>query len=287
MEIVLMTITGASLAMALAMGAVLARMVREERRRAEARVAALVEMSGQPPVRPAGPRVTGISPTGEVLLSRDTAVAAAASREAAPPPAVPRPVVSRQTPAAPSPMAEDLDLRPSAPAGVEPPSMFAERERSSPWIPRLAAAAAFVALVGVVGYGLLPSRAAETAIDIRTAPDPAPAAAAAPLELLALRHSSERGTLAVSGLVHNPRSAGARTGIVATLFAFAADGSLAASGQAPLDYTTLGPGEESPFVVTIPVTAAVARYRIGFRAGDGAVIAHVDKRPLGEAVARR
>ena len=49
--------------------------------------------------------------------------------------------------------------------------------------------------------------------------------------------------------------------------------------------TSLAPGDDSPFVVSVPVTAAVARYRIGFRGEDGRVIAHVDKRQQGPVAA--
>ena len=71
----------------------------------------------------------------------------------------------------------------------------------------------------------------------------------------------------------------------ATAFAFAADGTFLASGRAPLDFTTLAPGDESPFVVTVPVKGEVARYRVGFRSADGRVVAHVDRRG-GGAIAR-
>jgi hypothetical protein len=56
------------------------------------------------------------------------------------------------------------------------------------------------------------------------------------------------------------------------------DGAILASGRAPLDFTSLAPGDESPFLVTVPVNGRVARYRIGFRTEDGGIIGHVDKR---------
>ena len=63
-----------------------------------------------------------------------------------------------------------------------------------------------------------------------------------------------------------------------TAYTFDDKGSFLASGRALIDVTALAPGDESPFVVTVPVTETVARYRIGFRAEDGRVIAHIDKR---------
>jgi hypothetical protein len=99
-----------------------------------------------------------------------------------------------------------------------------------------------------------------------------------PLELLSLRHAQESQALTVTGLVRNPGTGAPLSRVVATAFVFAADGTFLASSRAPLDFATLTPGDESPFVVTVPVTGEVARYRIGFRTEDGRVLAHVDKR---------
>ena len=59
---------------------------------------------------------------------------------------------------------------------------------------------------------------------------------------------------------------------------FDSDGTFLASGRAPLDFTVLRPGDESGFVITVPVKAPVARYRVGFRNEDGHVIGHIDRR---------
>jgi hypothetical protein len=66
--------------------------------------------------------------------------------------------------------------------------------------------------------------------------------------------------------------------VAATAFLFGADGTFLASGRAPLDFTILRPGDESGFVISVPVTLPVARYRIGFRGDDGRIIGHVDRR---------
>ena len=105
--------------------------------------------------------------------------------------------------------------------------------------------------------------------------------AAMPLELLALRHTQDGNTLTVSGTVRNPRTGAAQSQVFATAILFGADGNFLTSARAALDFTTLGPGDESPFVVTVPVNGTVARYRVGFRAADGSVIAHVDRRADG------
>jgi hypothetical protein len=105
-----------------------------------------------------------------------------------------------------------------------------------------------------------------------------PAVGTSPLELVSLHHSQEPQRLVITGLVQNPRSGGALSHIVATAFVFGPDGAFLTSSRAPLDFTTLSPGDESGFVLNIPVTGSVARYRVGFRTEDGRVIEHVDKR---------
>ncbi len=104
-----------------------------------------------------------------------------------------------------------------------------------------------------------------------------PAAVAAPLELLSMRHGRQGDTLTVSGLVRNPRGGGDIARVTAVVFAFDRAGTFVASGRAPLDFTTLDPGDESPFVVSIPNVSEVGRYRVSFRTGDGAM-RHVDRR---------
>jgi hypothetical protein len=154
-----------------------------------------------------------------------------------------------------------------------PRPMFSGGATATPWGQRLAAAATVAAVVALAGYVLIPRHSTETA-RVQTAGTPTPAA----LELLSLRDTQEEGRLTVTGLVQNPRSGAPLNRIVATAFVFAQDGTFLASGRAPLDFSTLSPGDESPFVIAIPVKGTVARYRIGFRGEDGQVIGHVDRR---------
>ena len=174
-------------------------------------------------------------------------------------------------PLAPAPIAfDDLDTYEDADAPSRP--MFSGDRESAPWGRRAIAAAAMACVVVIAGYLLLPRGGEATAARAAASTTPAP------LELLSLRHTSETGRLVITGLVQNPRGGAPLTRIVATAFLFAADGTFLASGRAPLDFSTLAAGDESPFVVAVPVTSAVARYRIGFRSEDGQVIAHVDRR---------
>ena len=161
--------------------------------------------------------------------------------------------------------------------GPVPRSMFSGETADSPWGRRLAAAAGVAALVAIAGYILVPRHSATSSLP----PGHADLGPSAPLELLSLRDAQEGGRLTITGLVQNPRAGAPLTRIVATAFVFAADGTFLASGRAPLDFSTLAPGDESPFVITIPVKAGVARYRVGFRSEDGNVIGHVDRRAAG------
>lgn len=99
----------------------------------------------------------------------------------------------------------------------------------------------------------------------------------APLELVSMRHTRDGGTLRVSGLVRNPHSGARLAQIAAVVFAFDRSGSFVASGRAALDFTILEPGDESPFVVTVPDVADVGRYRVSFRTEAG-LLRHIDRR---------
>jgi hypothetical protein len=104
-----------------------------------------------------------------------------------------------------------------------------------------------------------------------------------PLELLSLTHRTDAGDFIVTGLVQNPSEGRPAPSVMAVVYVFNAQGEYFASGKATLEFSPLAPGAESPFVVRLPKISGVTRYRIGFRAPDGSVVAHVDKRgqPLG------
>jgi len=104
---------------------------------------------------------------------------------------------------------------------------------------------------------------------------------------VSMRDARTAGTLTISGLVRNPRTGTLLSRVSVTAYAFDANGAFLASGRALLDVTSLSPGDDSPFLVSVPVTEGVARYRIGFRGEDGRVIAHVDKRQQGPVAALR
>jgi hypothetical protein len=180
-------------------------------------------------------------------------------------------VLSRQLADEPAPA---LRLRAEVDA---PADLFAVRETPSRWGGRLAVALAIAAVVSVAGLAFSGARSVRGNDTVAGVP------AAATLELVALRHTREEHAIVVSGIVHNPRTGAALSDVAATALVFGADGALLASGTAGLDFTTLAPGGESPFVVKIPVSGSVSKYRVGFKRRDGGVIPHVDRRSEGSS----
>jgi len=131
------------------------------------------------------------------------------------------------------------------------------------------AAAGAVMLVLIAGVVFLSAPASTRARSVE--------GVSAPLELMSMRYQRQGTTLTVSGFVKNPAGGTAMNGVIAVVFAFDRKGAFVASGRAPLDFSALAPGDESPFVVNVPNVSDVARYRVTFRRGD-TVVRHIDRR---------
>ena len=99
----------------------------------------------------------------------------------------------------------------------------------------------------------------------------------APLELLALGHERDGDRLTVRGVVRNPASGRQVDRVTAVVFLYNRDGGFLTSGRAAIESPALGPGGESAFTVTVPNAADVGRYRVSFRTED-LVVPHVDYR---------
>lgn len=253
-----MAVTAVALAMAAGMAVVVVKLLAEERARSEARVNALARMAAYPLGDSSAPR-------NVVASVRHTAAAPPAS----------------QLPQAAPPMPlDDLEIRSASGVVHRGADLFADAEQPSPWGRRVAVIASLAVIAVGIGWVAVSGRTRQTP----SAPSPSSHVQnlepgdAMPLELLALRHAQETERLVITGLIQNPRSAAPLSHVVATAFLFGPDGTFITSSRAPLDLTTLTPGVESPFVVSVPVTGQVARYRVGFRTEDGRVIAHIDKR---------
>jgi hypothetical protein len=98
-----------------------------------------------------------------------------------------------------------------------------------------------------------------------------------PLELVSLNHSRHNDKLNVSGLVRNPAAGKPVERLSAVVFLFDRTGTFVTSSKAHVDFLRLGAGDESPFVVSIDAPATVSRYRVSFRTDDG-VVPHIDRR---------
>jgi hypothetical protein len=250
MHTLLIVITVLSLAAAIAMGIVIVRLLREDRERSDARVAALAALAEEADSQifsAASIPLHAAQPSGAFDTGSATPVLFADAEPAQEPQGYERP-----------------------PAG----ELFAARPETSPWGRRVAIAGCLAGLLGAVVL-------AGTLRPARSGARPAGVAAAAetrPLELLDLRHVRDAQGLTISGRVKNPEGSSPASRVVATALVFGPNGTFLTSGRAPLDVTTITPGGESPFVIKVTLSGDVSRYRIGFRTEGGRVLAHVDKR---------
>lgn len=141
------------------------------------------------------------------------------------------------------------------------------------------------AIVVVVIIAMTGDRAHSTPQPVATTTqgDETAAATGAPLELVSMRHERDGDALTVTGLVRNDATTSEK-GLIAVVFAFDHDGNFLSSARAPVDFVTIGPGDESPFRVSIPNAGDVGRYRVSFRTEAG-IVRHVDRRGLQRASA--
>ena len=270
MDTILIAVTVLALAMTATMAVIVVAVLRQERARSEARVAALSAMAADASEAP--------RPLSHQEPLRQDVMHAEPPREER---------VSSRIVVSPGPVhrfseeplddaVDDFEIRPGV-SGVS--NLFSEPERTSPWGRRFVVIGCLAAIVLAIGLTIGLSRPRPSSIDEGNPVSPAATARdVSPFELLSLRYAQESDRLVITGLVKNPRGATPISHVVATAFVFGPDGTFRSSGRAPLDFVTLTPGEESPFVVNVPVTGQVTRYRVGFRTEDGRVLPHVDKR---------
>ena len=169
-----------------------------------------------------------------------------------------------------TPRFSSVNEAPVTVATVRPVLASASGRQSSGGGQRALAVVAAIMLVGLAGTIAWMFGQSRTGVIVA-------AQASAPLELLSLTHERQASKLAISGLVRNPAAAHPLTRLSAVVFLFDQAGTLVGSGRAPVDFTALGAGDESPFVVALDAPATVARYRVSFRTDDG-LVPHVDRR---------
>ena len=187
----------------------------------------------------------------------------------------------RQMAFEPEPVLQERAFQTPTFASIEP-AFTATADRETPPTRRLMAVGVvvvFMAIGAASVYGLYGDATEGTSSVTRpSAGAKASRAGAAPLELVSLSHRTEGDDFVVAGLVQNPDNGRTASSVLAVVYVFNAQGEYFASGKTTLEFAPLAPGAESPFTVRLPKTTGVTRFRVGFRAQDGAVVAHVDKR---------
>jgi hypothetical protein len=256
MDTILIVITALAVAMAAGLAVIVATMLRNERARHAARVEALSTLAGEP-------GGVQFNPAPPAFEARRSATGSGQIEE---------PLVMRE----PAMRADnELEIRPGV-VGVS--NLFAEPEPASPWGRRFVVIGGFAAIILAIALTLTTVHSRHENAQTSAAPQTSVKSDVAPLELLSLKHAQEPDRIVITGIVQNPRTAAPIAHVEASVFVFGPNGKFLSSSRAPLDFTTLTPGAESQFVVTVPVSGQVARYRVGFRTEDGHVLPHVDKR---------
>jgi len=290
METLLIAIVLISLGLAAVMSVIAWKLLREGRERAAARVAALESLAmsdghasrGETPLEDAmhdddvvdfdirAEERDELEDDWDFPIREDVAPTLVATRDhaARPPrrPHRPEKVVSMPHHHRPAAIPDDM----FASSAAEP-----SRQSWQGLSAVLTAAVVFVVGAGVV-YAVRSTELLSATSQRLSTPDPA---SIAPIELLSLRHQTDpTGAFTVTGLVGNPADGTSLTNIVAVVYLFDSQGRYFAGGRATLELGNLRPGDQSPFVVTVPDAGLVDRYRVGFRFQDGGVVAHVDQR---------
>ncbi len=286
MDVLMLVVTGVALALAVGMSVVAIRLLRGERHRSAARVTALesaaLDLTGEDAA------LSYREPdydAEDVVSYREEA--APRYREAAPrylEDATPR----YRDAAAPRYRNDDREIEIDVPSG---PMFGATDEPNAPgrtWLAVAAVAVVMTVLVGTLvvvfkpatvdASGSQPPTTEEATAGTAPTSTVSKAAQSRPIELLSLKHSVDAREFSLVGLVVNPIDAAPLARVVAVVYLFDKDGAYFASGKAQLEFASMRPGEESPFVIKIPNIAHIGKYRVGFRRDDGSVIAHVDKR---------
>ncbi|HJN42934.1 MAG: hypothetical protein QGI10_11415 [Vicinamibacterales bacterium] len=264
MDVALATVTVISLSMAFAMGVVTWRLMREERLRSDARVAALMADLDRARGRDVGAVGQPASRARDVATPVQTT-------EPNPPRRRSVPAMPASTPA----RSAGSRLAPAAPEARPATALFGTQAGSPALLRRILATAAAAALVlAAVALGMLSSN---------TPSDPGTGSTPEPVELLSLAHAREGEYLEITGSIRNPPAGIEREQLSVMATVFDRNGTVVGTGQTPLPVSVLAPGGETPFTILLPDADRINRYRISFMQGHTNV-PHVDRRtPGGQA----
>ncbi|PYQ96463.1 MAG: hypothetical protein DMF95_04805 [Acidobacteria bacterium] len=263
----LLAVTLTSMLLAAIMSVVAWRISGEERRRSEARVAALAAE-----IHDGVAEQSVVGRRAEMVMRNE-------------------PMRLKSVPATQSPPRQgghDFQLR-SVDGAPSVANLFSVQPARSGWRSAAAMGAGALVLGTSIALALVMSGGSRGVARSANQPTPAvgaspsgraaPATAPVPLELVALGHERDGDRLIVRGVVRNPASGAARDRVTAVVFLFNRDGGFLASGRATVDEPTLHPGSNSTFVVAIPGAGDVGRYRLSFRTDDR-ILPHVDRRTV-------
>lgn len=263
MDPLLLSITVISVVVAMVASVIAWRGVQQEKRRSEARVAALAGAAAVPlSAAPVNAFPTSEPSPAPVAAPWRNPAGLAASTEERAGRSTSAPGSLTGLVAEPS-TADAVSIRTGFLGGETAPREGNTHQR---WL------AAAVALVAMLLGGFVTLRMTSQAPAAAAGPH-----AVAPLELLSLRHEREGANLSVAGLVRNPPAGSVVERLTAVVFLFDQQGQFVTSAKAPIDFLKLTAGDESPFVVKVAAPQSVARYRVSFRTDDG-TRAHVDRR---------
>lgn len=248
MDMALVGVTLVAVAVAGAMALVTWGVIREQQRQSAARIAALIiELQRSGAAQDPAP----------VVSARTQPVGSMPPRAARPP-----------TPPAAPPIDVASRAKASQTSTAAMGQLFTVVDRSSGFTRRLGAAAVAgtvliaLASAAILGFG---NRAEQGG--------PTPEVA---VELVALEHEYQAEWIVISGSVRNPDGGAVAHDLSVLALAFGDDESQVASGRQPIRRSTLSPGAESAFAISLPARG-VRRYRVSFLVNEAPVL-HVDRR---------
>ena len=267
MDIILLGITIVSLVVAFVMSVAAWRLMRDDKTRAAARVAALSVAAGSAealPVLAREPEAPVAKPAPKAPWGAPRIVAAPVAQAA-----------TASVPVAELPLNQPSRIEPvrhSEPLVAHASGFLgaAEVERDSGGRQKSLAFAAVMLFVVLSGGLVWMMSGPRGTTPVAVGPN-------SPLELVSLTHARQNSKLAVSGLVRNPASGKPIEHLSAVVFLFDRTGTFVTSSRANVDFLKLGAGDESPFVVSLDAPPTVARYRVSFRTDDG-IVPHIDRR---------
>jgi hypothetical protein len=259
------------------MTAVAWTLLRSERERTAARVAALEALAFSDTPSPTPPPISRLpDPSQPRMVGFDDGRAEHAAVSAA---ERPWDLALHEPPGGDRKSPEVDVLRTGSPPIVLADDMFEAPPATGAALRRGLALGAVALLVAAGVAAVSALRTSEPSVSLRPDGTGAHPPAGQPLQLLSLGHAIDAGgVFTVTGLVQNPADGRRLESVEAVVYLFDKDDHYFATGRAPLDVWLIQPGDESPFAVKLPKATGVSRYRVGFRYADGRAVAHIDRR---------